>query len=152
MRIVTTTGQEEIFRGMRRDIDNVGFERPRSRELDSGFSFWAVDQAYAAEFGPILLTATMAKGARILDITDADVDGGELIAVAPSVAKALKIDADDLVDRLGIWERIQDDVEPLAQALRADGFDAVMWLEYQYDVALFVANHEVLKVVSCAEG
>lgn len=153
MNTITTTGFEEVYRGIRRDRDNVAFDRPRSRELECGFSFWAVNRSYAEEFGPIILEAHLLAGAHLLDLTDSDIDGEELNTIAPHVAKALKIDVDDLVDPVGIWERIGDDVAPLAEALRQDGFDGLIWLENRLDVAIFVANHDILGDIThvCAE-
>ena len=146
MQVIETSDIGVIYRGIRRDRDNVGFERPRSRELDCGFSFWAANQSYAVGFGPILLSAQLAGVATILDLSDSDIDGDELNSIAPHVAKALKIDVDDLVDPVGIWERIADDVAPLAEALRQDGFDALLWLETANDIAVFVANHAILQI------
>ncbi len=146
MQVIETSDIGVIYRGIRRDRDNVGFERPRSRELDCGFSFWAANQSYAVGFGPILLSAQLAGVATILDLSEGDVDGEELIRIAPHVAKACKVAADELVEPTQLWERVGDRADRLAEALRQDGFDALLWLETANDIAVFVANHAILQI------
>jgi hypothetical protein len=108
--------------------------RPESRRTE--WSWWAEDEAYAAEYGDVI-EGRLPEHANLLDVCEAIgwgrlINGESLDAVEPGLSAIFGLDADEAVPADDLWEVLDTagkGIEELVAFVASRGCDGMRWSE-----------------------
>ena len=121
-------------RAMKRDTGIIVYRGIRDDSRAEVYSFWAVDESYAASYGGGVIEGQISNEAIILDITEmidaaGDISGASLDAAIPGLADAMGIDDESSIEADRLWDAAGDDLSRVVELLNDHAFDGFRWVE-----------------------